>query len=57
MTREKPNAPHCRVIIDLSFPYGKSVNAGIQKDIYLDTPFLLKLSTIDTITAQNLETR
>ena len=52
MTREKPNAPHRRVIVDLSFPHGKSVNAGIQKDIYLGTPFLLKLPTIDTITDQ-----
>ena len=52
MTREKPNAPHRRVIIDLSFPKGLSVNAGIGKDRYLGTPFLLKLPTIDTITNQ-----
>ena len=52
MTREKPNAPHRRVIIDLSFPQGKSVNTGIQKDTYLNTPFILKLPTIDTITNQ-----
>ena len=52
MTREKPNAPHRRVIIDLSFPKGLSVNAGIGRDRYLDTPFLLKLPTIDTITNQ-----
>ena len=52
MTREKPNAPHPRVIIDLSFPQGKSVNAGIPKDQYLGTPFILKLPTVDTITDQ-----
>ena len=52
MTREKPNAPHRRVIIDLSFPKGLSVNAGIGRDKYLGTPFLLKLPTIDTITSQ-----
>ena len=52
MTREKPNAPHRRVIIDLSFPKGLSVNAGIGKDRYLGTPFLLKLPTIDTIRNQ-----
>ena len=52
MTREKPNAPHRRVIIDLSFPQGKSVNAGIPKDQYLGTPFILKLPTVDTITDQ-----
>ena len=52
MTREKPNASHHRVIIDLSFPQGLSVNAGAVKDFYLDTPFTLKLPTIDTITNQ-----
>ena len=52
MTREKPNAPHGRVIIDLSFPQGLSVNAGISRDRYLGTPFLLKLPTINTITNQ-----
>ena len=50
MTREKPNGPHRRVIIDLSFPQGNSVNAGIPKDQYLGTPFILKLPTVDTIT-------
>ena len=48
MTREKPNAS----IIDLSFPQGLSVNAGVEKDIYLNTPFILKLPAIDTITGQ-----
>ena len=52
MSREKPDSPHRRVIIDLSFPHGTSVNAGISKDIYLDTPFILKLPTIDNITQQ-----
>ena len=49
MTREKPNASHRRVIIDLSFPQGLLVNTGVIKDIYLDT---LKLPTIDTMTNQ-----
>ena len=52
MTRQKPNAPHHRVIIDLSFPHGHSVNAGIPKDQYLGSPFILKLPTVDTITNQ-----
>ena len=51
-TREKPNAPHRRVIIDLSFHQGQSVNTGIPKDQYLGTPFVLKLPTVDTITDQ-----
>ena len=52
MTREKPKAPHRRVIIDLSFPFGQSVNSSISKDTYLGTPFLLKIPTIDTVTDQ-----
>ena len=31
MTREKANAPHHRVIIDLSFPQDHSINAGVVK--------------------------
>ena len=50
MTRDKPNSKNRRVIIDLSFPQGKSVNAGSVKDSYLNTPFVLKLPTIDHIT-------
>ena len=50
LTREKPGAKHRRVIVDLSFPHGSSVNAGVQPESYLGTPFLLTLPTIDTIT-------
>ena len=52
MTREKSNSTNRRVIIDLSFPQGRSVNAGSAKDIYLGTPFALKLPTIDHITSR-----
>ena len=52
MTREKPGAPHRRVIIDLSFPAGESVNAGVDPDQYLGSKFLLTLPTIDTITSK-----
>ena len=52
MTREKANAPHRRVIKDLSFPQDKSVNAGVPKDQYLGTPIILKLPKVDTITDQ-----
>ena len=52
LTRDKPNAVHCRVIVDLSFPMGNSVNSGIAKEKYLGTPFILKLPIIDTITDQ-----
>ena len=47
MNREKPGAPHRRVIIDLSFPAGESVNAGVHSEQYLGSKFL---PTIDTIT-------
>ena len=50
MTREKPGAPHRRVIIDLSFPAGESVNAGVDSEQYLRSKVLLTLPTIDTIT-------
>ena len=41
MTRNKPNYDRRRVIIDLSWPLGASVNAGIGKDTYLGSPFAL----------------
>ena len=50
MTREKPGAPHRRVIVDLSFPAGRFVNAGVVSEQYLGSKFLLTLPTIDTIT-------
>ena len=52
MTRDKPNAPRHRVIIDFSFPQRRSVNVGVEKDIYFNTPFILKLPTIDNITVK-----
>jgi hypothetical protein len=40
-----------RVIVDLSFPsvHNMSVNALVAKNVYLETPFILKLPTVDTI--------
>ena len=38
-----------RVIVDLSFPEGASVNAGIDKDIYLGQPIRLRLPTVDDL--------
>ena len=43
MTRDKPNSVNRRVVIDLSWPVGGSVNAGVPSDQYLDTDFVLKL--------------
>ena len=50
MTREKPDSDSRRVTVDLSYPEGQSVNAGVSKDQYLGTPFLLTLPSIDVIT-------
>ena len=50
MTRNKPNSDRRRVIIDLSWPIGASVNSGIDKDTYLGTPFALTFPTVDVIT-------
>ena len=50
LTREKQGSQNRRVIIDLSFPKGHAVNSNISKDVYLGTPFLLTLPSIDTIT-------
>lgn len=47
MTRPKKNSTDRRVILDLSWPHGASVNAGIPKDIYLNEPYKLRLPTAD----------
>ena len=38
LTSEKPGAEHRRVIVDLSFPHGSSVNTGVDPESYLGTP-------------------
>ena len=50
MTRAKPDSDRRRVIIDLSWPLGASVNAGIDKNTYLDAPFALTFPSVDDIT-------
>ena len=50
MSREKPDSNNRRVIIDLSWPLGQSVNSGIDKTTYLGTDFNLVLPTVDHIT-------
>ena len=52
MTRNKPNSDSRRVIIDLSWPLGASVNSGIDNTTYLDTPFSLTFPTVDDITSE-----
>ena len=50
ISREKPDSNNRRVIIDLSWPLGQSVNSGIDKTTYLGTDFNLVLPTVDHIT-------
>ena len=40
------------VILDLSFPFGESVNEGIPKEEYCGDPITLKYPTIDTLAAR-----
>ena len=54
MTQDKPNSVHRRVIIDLSWPLGESVNAGVPGDKYLGTEFVLTYPSIDNITQEVL---
>ena len=46
-TRPKKDSSNRRVILDLSFPWGRSVNDGIHKDFYCGEPIKLKYPTID----------
>ena len=47
LTRDKPNSKSRRVILDLSFPPGQSVNDGVPKDKYLGSYFELKYPSVD----------
>jgi hypothetical protein len=55
MTREKKNSTHRRVIINLSAPKDRSVNAGIPQDHYMGIPFKLSLPTANSLAARILE--
>ena len=55
LTREMPGATNRRVIVDLSYPHGASVNSGVDPDMYLGSEFLLTLPSIDYITNKVLE--
>ena len=51
MTLHKPNSDR-RIIVDLSWPHGASVNTGIDKLSYLNSEFDLTLPTVDDITTE-----
>ena len=50
MVRDKQDSMKKRTIMDLSWPKGASVNAAVQKDIYLGTQYMLTYPSIDSIT-------
>ena len=52
MTRPKQNSDTRRVILDLSWPKGRSVNAGVEKNGYLGGEFKLTFPTIDDLTQE-----
>ena len=50
MTRPKKDSTAKRVIMDLSFPSGRSVNAGIARGYYQGTQFNFSLSSVRMLT-------
>ena len=52
MTRAKQNSDKRRTIVDLSWPKNASVNAAVQKNVYLGSYFLLKYPSLDDITRE-----
>ena len=52
MTRPKPNSDTRRVIIDLSWPKGESVNDGVDKLSYMGSEFKLTFPSIDDLTTE-----
>ena len=49
MSREKSDSENRRVIVDLSWPKGHSINDAVESDNYMGVDFLLTLPTIDNI--------
>ena len=49
MSREKPDSDNRRIIIDLSWPLGASVNSFTTSNVYLNTVYKLQYPTIDNI--------
>ena len=46
MTRPKKDSQHRRVIVDLSWPQGASINDAIDEDWYVDGPARVRLPTV-----------
>ena len=48
-TRPKKNSTECRIIVDLSFPEGNSVNDGMIKDNYMGIQVILTFPKTDDL--------
>ena len=55
MTRPKKGSEHRRIIMDLSWPHGESVNDGVSTNLYVDGPARIYLPTVDYMEARLLE--
>ena len=55
MTRPKRDSTHRRVIVDLSFPHGLSVNDGVSALYYIDGPMTITLPSVHTMEQRILE--
>ena len=51
MAHDKPDGG-VRVIVDLSWPLGQSVNSCVPTDVYDGIPFTLKYPTVDNVVQQ-----
>ena len=49
MSRPKPGSEDRRIIVDLSWPSGGSLNDHVQDNMYMGTPFVLKFPVVDDI--------
>ena len=48
-SRPKKDSEDRRILLDLSFPKGAGVNAGIDKNSYLNEPARVRLPNVDTL--------
>ena len=55
MVKDKQDSFKKRTIMDLSWPKGASVNASVQKDVYLGTQYVLNYPSIDSLTSSQVK--
>ena len=55
MTRDKKGSSDRRVVVDLSFPKGRSVNSGIKKGCYQGEPFVFTLPSMTDLSSNAVE--